>query len=36
MDLKEYEGAKNVAKQALLWIGEQDALRKTELLGMLE
>jgi lipopolysaccharide biosynthesis regulator YciM len=35
MDLKEYEGAKNVAKQALLWIGERDALRKTELLCML-
>jgi tetratricopeptide (TPR) repeat protein len=36
MDLKEYEGSKNVAKQALSWIGEQEAFRKAELQSMLK
>ncbi len=35
MELKKHEGANNIAKQALSWIGEKDAFRKAELQSML-
>lgn len=31
MELKDFAGARNLAKQALSWIGEQDSMRKAEL-----
>jgi len=36
MELKKHEGANNIAKQALSWIGEKDAFRKAELQSMLK